>query len=399
MANYTMDDVLLWVEGGSCVTPVAAIGCCVVKAGETNCVLVVAWDSNSCEFVLENGVEITHGQITFGEYNLVPPPQASSYPVPPTGTYVETSLWGNGAKLTVPLGSMPSGVVKVRFATRVLFMLSDWLTGVSRHAPIYCAQVNIQLQCGMVFTVRDVSALGGAMAFVDALLTVMADCGITWTGDPQVYELTNHGASEVLLALRNLQSRTEIDLMMIGNFNTTGAAAVGNKFELRNDLDSNGIVNLYNYRLVVDCALMSPWRLPCTWPELCCVIFDKPLPLPPLITFKVIDGKIDFARILPAACHGNQKTVDAPTLVRGLRSGRFMPCSGNRYYERTLTLTEIVCPIDLTAVQKDVDHASFLHKIGCGFANVRLAIPLCPDDILTETFGRDYDATAGLVTR
>ena len=380
--SHDMQNVPVPVCGGDSVYPVDAMG--MTFQART----VLAYDYEGAKFVLEDGIEVTHGQATFGPHVMVRPTNRTSHAVPPLGCYVTSPLFGDCRVL-----HLSPHVVQVLTATRVVAILPAMVTTTAHYAPAVIGMVTVVLPCGMAYVVRDVRAIGGAMGLVDVLLDLMATSGIIFVGDFKVYEATLD--TRALTALRFVRSCDTLCLEMTGQVDTSGA--VSGPIAMLSTA-----VQVREHHRVFRLARMSPWVLPCDLPQLLdrygVNVRDSPPCLalvPP--SFCATGLCIDVAMALPA-CR-IVKSVPADVLVSGLRGLSITPCAGNKYFAWNTdgSTTEIVCPIDLGAVQGELDNAFFLSAV-LGDHNVRDAVPLCPETLLIEMFGSTYDKLTGIYT-
>jgi hypothetical protein len=385
---YDMQHIPVPVRDSDSVYPVDALGMKIQDDTSAKNRTVLAYDYACAKFVLEDGVEVTHGKATFGPHMLARPANSTLYTVPPLGRYATTPIYGDCRVL-----HLSPRAVQVLTAARVVALLPTMLTTVAHYAPIAIGVVTVALPCGMAFVIRDVHAIGGAMGLVDTLLELMAGSGIIFTGDPQVYEVTLDNSA--LTALRFVRSCDTLCLEMTGLIDTA-AAAPGPSVTL------STTIQVREHHRVFGLARMSPWVLPCALPQLLERYGVDVQEVPPCLalvppSFCATGQHIDIARTLPT-CSGTT-TVPADVLVSGLRSLGIAPCSDGRYctWNKDSSTTEITCPINLRAVQDELDDAFFLSAV-LGDHNVRDAVPLCPETLLIERFGSAYDTQTGIYT-
>ena len=386
---YDMQDVAVPVCGGDSVYPVDAIGMTIQDGPSAKNRTVLAYDYDCAKFVLQDGIEVTHGQATFGPCILTRPSDGTVYDVPPLGRYATTPIYGDCRVL-----HLSPRAVQVLTAARVVALLPTMLTTVAHYAPIAIGVVTVALPCGMAVVIRGVHAIGGAMGLVDTLLELMAGSGIVVTGVPNVYEVTlDNGA---LTALRYARSCDTLCLEMTGPIDTARAAA-GHA-----DVTLSTAIQVREHHRVFGLARMSPWVLPCELPQLLERYGVDVQEVPPCLAlvppgFCATGQRIGIARTLPT-CSGT-RTVPADVLVSGLRSLGIAPCSDGKYctWNKDGSMTEVVCPIDLRAVQDELEDAFFLSAV-LGDHNVRDAVPLCPETLLIERFGSAYDTRTGIYT-
>ena len=385
---YDMQHIPVPVRDSDSVYPVDALGLLVPCGASGTPRKVLGYDYDCAEFVTEHGHKVKHGELTFGPRMLTKPPAGTSYQVPPLGRYVYSPIYGDGRVL-----HMSPGAVQVLLATRVVALLPEMLAPVAHYTPVDIDLVTVVLPCGMAAVVRDVRAVGGAMGLVDTLLELMAGCGIVFTGDPKVYEVTLR--SNAMCALRGVRSCDTLCLEMTGLIDTT-AAVPGQSVTL------STAIQVREHHRVFGLARMSPWVLPCKLPQLLERYGVDVQEVPPCLTlvpysFRATGMRIDIARVLPAC--NSTASVPVDVLVAGLRSLGITPCAGGTYctWNADGGAAEVVCPIDLRPVQDELDEIAFLSVV-LGDHNVRDAVPLCPESLLIERFGSAYDTRTGIYT-
>ena len=103
-----------------------------------------------------------------------------------------------------------------------------------------------------------------------------------------------------------------------------------------------------------------------------------------------------LAGAMPCVSHG-AFSVPADILVMGVRSGQVTPHAGGKYTMRYADgkCGEVICPVDLHEMIERLEETVDLCVV-MGEHNVRERLLGCPDELIADRLGSNYDTSTGI---
>lgn len=366
--EFAMDLVPMQASSGGCVLPPNAMGYR-TPDGHT----IVAWDCKAALFYLDNGETRTHGEVTFGS-GLTPSTQGCTGHFPPIGRYATSPIAGD-----CRVQRYNTAGALVRTSTRTMVVALDALATISMHDRVRVDDLHVLLDANTAFVFRNVETIGGTMGFVDHLMGLLADRGVSATGDIEFYERLSHRC--ILRPLR-VRSCRHLTIEARGTF--AGATeATG----------TTTCVAAVMHSAAVDLLDMNPWMAGWSIQRLWTHLGFRSARAPDSTLIRapwaLASGVMTLVDAMP---HTVRALAIAPeAFLYGVRSGEITARSGGKY---TMRDTEVTCRVDMRDMVERI--ARCRDQLSSGDHDLRALLPGCPDALLLEWFGEDYNCTTGM---
>lgn len=344
---------------------------------------VQGFDISTGEFLLSDHTARAYGKVSFNSF-LVPP---KTPPPPPTckaGSYAYCTVLGD-CRVT----HVFDHAAIVRTATSSAVVLGTTLQALDVTGYNSLDGVMVLVPDDTAFLVKGVETLGGTMGCLDHVLARLEEKGyVSTTGDvsywqpPQASSVNDSRLSIVhltgALACTNAVERPAPDVVCTSHAAAKAHFAVAcylqqNPWALDASLDTVLLRAGHDPALADGRLLCVPYKMSGN-----VVHLTTPMPLPPALAPDVY-------------------SFPASVLVDAVRNGKVQcRCNGKFTMQNTFgTFNEVVCPVDLQNVMHRLD-ALADQCVVIGDFDVKSVLPECPDVLLQERFGRNFDVRTGI---
>jgi hypothetical protein len=334
---------------------------------------IVAWDFMAALFYLDNGETRTHGEVTFGS-GLTPSTQGRTGHVPPIGRYATSPVAGD-----CRVQRYNTAGAFVRTPTRTMVVALDAMATISMHDRVRVDDLHVLLDTNTAFVFRNVETTGGTMGLVDHLMGLLADRGVGATGDIEFYDRLSHRCMLLPLRARSCRHLTiEVRGTFAGATGATGATTC---------------VAAVVHSAAVDLMDMNPWMegwsIQRVWAHLGFCSDRAPDSALIRAPWTLASGVMTLVDAMP---HTVRALAIAPeAFVYGVRSGEITARSGGKY---TMRDAEVTCRVDMPDLVERLDRCR--DQLPSGDHDLRALLPGCPDVLLLEWFGKDYNCATGI---
>lgn len=345
--------------------------------------VILAYDYDKAEFVLQGGDTITVNKLVFDGG-------------------LRSPEWDLGHDGLGPYGQCMIGEVKVLDVTashvlvrnaesRTLAMLPQAVQSLREEFVLHDLRVVYNKTDGMHF--RKLPVTGGLMSVVDRVLQhLLVKRGLQAVGPVRVRRIGGLALTETLDRLPRL----------------TGLVL---KLETRFERVKSIYPKLTSAKSIIAHSLLlseldrSPWLLPRKPAALMALVFANDQTVPPFDATQLRmpyemdkDGNIVIARSMPDSVVQEQAAEAVPPddFVAQVRSGSIRPYKDGTYLH-CYSRRKVACAEDLHAKHFELE-ALYDEILPLGSWDINTLIVQCPKAWLRETFGSAYDASTGTLT-